>query len=388
MKVGIPKEASRNERRVALVPASVPVLLKKGVEVLVERGAGEEAGYRDSEYTDKGAQLVHSRAELFAAADLLLQVRGLGADPEGWMQDAGSVRRGQVLVGIHDALSAPAALREVAARGATVLSLDLIPRISRAQAMDVLSSMATIAGYKAAILAASRLPRLFPMLMTAAGTLAPAKVLVIGAGVAGLQAIATCRRLGAAVHGYDLRPAAREQILSLGARCVELPVEAADAEDAGGYAKAQDEAFYARQREHLSKVVAASDVVITTAQVPGQRAPLLLSSDAVARMAPGSVVVDLAAERGGNCELTRPGETVTAHGVTVIGPLNLASTVPHHASFMFSRNACTFLDSILREGRLHLDVTDEIVRETLVVRDGELLHPRIAAAAAPSQARV
>lgn len=387
MKVGIPKEASPDERRVALVPASVPVLLKKGVQVLVERGAGEEAGYRDAEYADKGAQLVHSRAELFASADLVLQVRGLGADPEGWVRDAGSVRRGQVLVGIHDALSAPVVMREIAARGATVLSLDLIPRISRAQAMDVLSSMATIAGYKAAILAASHLPRLFPMLMTAAGTLAPAKVLVIGGGVAGLQAIATCRRLGAAVQGYDLRPAAREQILSLGARCVELPVEAAEAEDAGGYARAQDEAFYAKQREHLSGVVAASDVVIATAQVPGQRAPLLISSETVARMTPGSVVVDLAAERGGNCELTRPGETVTAHGVTVIGPLNLAATVPHHASFMFSRNACTFLDLIVREGRLHLDTADEIVRETLVVRDGDLLHPRIAEAARPSQAR-
>ncbi len=387
MKLGIPKETSPGERRVALIPASVPVLSKKGVEVLVESGAGEEAGYPDGEYADKGARVVSSRAELFAAADLLLQVRGLGADPEGWVRDAGSVRRGHVLVGIHDALSAPDPMREIAARGATVLSLDLIPRISRAQAMDVLSSMATIAGYKAALLAASHLPRLFPMLMTAAGTLAPAKVLVIGAGVAGLQAIATCRRLGAAVQGYDLRPAAREQILSLGAKCVELPVEAAEAEDVGGYARAQEESFYARQREHLSSVVAASDVVITTAQVPGQRAPLLISSDTVARMAPGSVVVDLAAERGGNCELTRPGETVTARGVTVIGPLNLAATVPHHASFMFSRNACTFLDLVVREGRLHLDTADEIVRETLVVRDGQLLHPRIAEAVRPTQAR-
>jgi NAD(P) transhydrogenase subunit alpha len=385
MKLGVPKETFPGERRVALVPSSLPVLAKKGLEVVVESGAGEEASYPDREYAEKGGAIVGSRQELFEVADILVEVRGLGANPQASARDRSFYRPGQVLVGIHEPVSSPEPVREAASRGVTILSLDLMPRVSRTQAMDVLSSMATIAGYRAALLAASHLPRLFPMLMTAAGSLPPAKVLVIGAGVAGLQAIATCRRLGAAVHGYDLRPAAREQILSLGAKCVELPVEASEAEDKSGYARAQDEAFYQRQREHLARFVAASDVVITTAQVPGQKAPLLIGAEAVARMAPGSVIVDLAAEREGNCELTRPGETVVAHGVTVIGPVNLASTVPQHASFMFSRNLCAFLDWIVRDGSLWLDTSDEIVREVLVARDGEVVHPRVAEAARSSR---
>jgi NAD(P) transhydrogenase subunit alpha len=255
--------------------------------------------------------------------------------------------------------------------------MELMPRITRAQSMDVLSSQATIAGYKAVVIAAGMLPKIFPMLTTAAGTLAPARVLVIGAGVAGLQAIATARRLGAVVEAYDVRPAVREQVESLGAKFVELPLEDASAEDAGGYARAQDESFYRRQRETMARVVAASDVVVTTALVPGKRAPVLVTGDMVAEMAPGSVIVDLAAEQGGNCELTEPGQTVTAHGVSVVGSLNLPSTVPQHASQMYARNVVTFLTHLLREGTPNLDMDDQIIRETLVTRDGRVVHPRV-----------
>jgi len=347
---------------------------------VVESGAGDAAGFPDSAYGEKGAQIETSRAELFATADVILQVRALGANPGAGRADHDLFRKGQVLIALCDPLGAPEAFREPARLGVTVFSLELLPRITRAQSMDALSSMSTVAGYKAVLLAAAELPRMFPLLMTAAGTVSPARVFVVGAGVAGLTAIATSRRLGAVVEAYDVRAAAREQVESLGAKFVEMPLPADSAETPGGYAKAFDEEFYRRQREKMSRVVSASDVVITTAQVPGKKAPLLITGEMVAGMAPGSVIVDLASEQGGNCELTRPGETVVAHGVTVLGPVNLPATVPYHASQMYSKNVSAFLLHLVREGRLAIDMQDEITRETLVARDGEIVSPRVRAA--------
>jgi NAD(P) transhydrogenase subunit alpha len=266
---------------------------------------------------------------------------------------------------------------ELAGRGVTAFSMELMPRITRAQSMDALSSMATVAGYKAVLIAASELPRMFPMLMTAAGTLAPAHVFVVGAGVAGLQAIASSKRLGAKVEAYDVRPAVKDQIQSLGAKFVELPIEAAEAEDKGGYAKAQDESFYRRQREMMTKVVAASDVVITTAAVPGKKAPVLITAEMVAGMQPGSIIVDLAAERGGNCELTQPGQRLVSNGVVILGPTNLASTVPYHASQMYAKNVTTFLTYLIKDGKIQTGAEDEIVRETLVTHGGQIVSPRV-----------
>ncbi len=377
MTVGVPKETYPGERRVALVPAAVPLLKKAGLEVMIEAGAGLEAGFPDAAYAEKGAQIVPSREVLFATADVILQVRAYGSNPEAGRDDLGLLKARQTVIGFFDPLGVPERVREAAATGATLFALELIPRITRAQGMDALSSMATIAGYKAVILAAQHLPKIFPMLMTAAGTLAPARVFVIGAGVAGLQAIATARRLGAVVQAYDVRPSVKEQVQSVGARFVELPLETAAAEDAGGYARAFDESFYRRQRELMARVVAESDVVISTAAVPGERAPVLVTEPMVASMAPGSVIVDLAAERGGNCELTRPGQTVTAHGVTILGPLNLPATVPHHASQMYARNLAAFLVHLVKNGTLSVDPEDAITRETLVARNGQVVHPRV-----------
>jgi H+-translocating NAD(P) transhydrogenase subunit alpha len=354
----------------------VPPLVKAGLEVGIQAGAGEAAGFPDKEFAERGATVVPSRGDLIGAADVLLQVRGLGAAP-GTDDDLTLLRPGQVIISLQEPLTAGPAMQRLAERGVSVFALELVPRITRAQSMDVLSAMATIAGYKAVLLAAATLPRLFPMLMTAAGTLAPAKVFVIGAGVAGLQAIATARRLGAKVEAYDVRPAVKEQINSLGAKFVELPLETADSEDRGGYAKVQDETFYQRQRELLTRVVAGSDVVITTAAIPGKPAPVLVTAQMARGMAPGSVIVDLAAERGGNCELTRADETVTDGGVTVLGPTNLAATVPYHASQMYAKNVTTFLQHLVKNGQLTIDVTDEITAETLVTRDGEIAHPRV-----------
>jgi NAD(P) transhydrogenase subunit alpha len=377
MTVGVPKETYPGERRVALVPAVVPSLKKAGLDVIIEAGAGLEAGFPDAAYAEKGAQIAASREVLFATADVIVQVRTYGSNPEAGRDDLKSLKSGQTVIGFVDPLGAPERVREAAATGATLFALELIPRITRAQAMDALSSMATIAGYKAVILAAEHLPKIFPMLMTAAGTLAPARVFVIGAGVAGLQAIATARRLGGVVQAYDVRPAVKEQVQSVGARFVELPLETAAAEDSGGYARAFDESFYRRQRELMARVVAESDVVISTAAVPGERAPVLVTEPMVAAMAPGSVIVDLAAERGGNCELTRPGQTVTAHGVTILGPLNLPATVPHHASQMYARNLAAFLVHLVKNGTLAVDLEDAIARETLVARNGQVVHPRV-----------
>ncbi len=365
----------------AAVPAVLPALAKAGIQVLVETGAGESAGYPDTTYVEKGATIALSRADVFARADIVLQVRGYGAARETGRKDLPLLRAGQAVIGFQDPLGAGGAARELAATGATVLSMELMPRITRAQSMDALSSMATIAGYKAVLLAADALPRMFPMLMTAAGTITPARVLVVGAGVAGLQAIATARRLGAIVSGYDVRPAVKEQIESLGAKFVELPLEAKDSQDAGGYAKAQSEDFLRRQRELLARVVGESDVVITTALVPGRRAPVIVTAEMMAGMAPGSVVVDLAAEQGGNCALTRAGETVVEGGVSVLGPVNIASTVPFHASLMYAKNCASFLAHLVKKGVLTIDLEDEITRETLVARGGEVVHARLREAA-------
>ena len=373
---GIVSEASPNERRVAMVPSALSVLSKSGVVLIMQSGAGAQAGYPDSEYAEKGVRVAATREEVFQAADIILQVRAPGANPETGAADLALFRRGQTVIGFGEPLTAVEAARALAEREVTFLAMELMPRISRAQSMDALSSMATIAGYKAALIAADNLPRMFPMLMTAAGTVAPARVLVIGAGVAGLQAIATARRLGAVVSGYDIRAAVKEQIESLGARFVVLQIEGA-AEDKGGYAKAMSEDFYRRQREALANVLAEQHVVITTAAVPGKKAPVLITREMSARMAPGSMIVDIAAERGGNCELTRPGEVVEAGGVRIFGPLNLPSTVPYHASQMYAKNIATFLKYLIKDGKLVLDREDEIVRETLVTQAGEVVHPRV-----------
>ena len=377
MRVGVPKETYPGERRVALVPATVPSLAKAGLDVVVESGAGQAAGFPDAAYRDKGAQIVQSRAEVFQSAQVIVQVRTAGANPEAGSADVSLLQAGQILIGLAEPLTAHHLTTDVAARGATLLALELMPRITRAQSMDVLSSMATIAGYKAVLLAANALPRMFPMLMTAAGTVASARVFIVGVGVAGLQAIASARRLGALVEAYDVRPAVKEQVQSLGAKFVELPLEAGDAEDKGGYAKAQDEAFYRRQRETMTRVVAASDVVITTAVVPGRKAPILVTREMVAGMAPGSVLVDLAAERGGNCELTQPDRVVVVDGVTIIGTTNLPSTIPYHASQMYSKNVATFLLHLAKDRQVRLDTSDEITRETLVAHGGDVVHPRV-----------
>jgi len=358
----------------------VPALVKAGCGVLVERGAGDEAGSPDSLYADRGARTGATRSEVFASADALVQVLGPGANDRTGRDDLPLLRAGQALIGFLRPLGDPGTVEEIARTGAVAFAMDLMPRITRAQSMDALSSMATVAGFKAVVLAAAILPRMFPMLTTAAGTIPPARVLVIGAGVSGLQAVATARRLGAAVSGYDIRPAAREQVQSLGARAVELPLEAADAEDRQGYARGQDEAFHGRQRELLAGVVAGSDVVITTAATPGQRAPVLITADMVKGMPWGAVIVDLAAEQGGNCELTRPDETIVENGVTIIGTVNLAGTVPVHASQMYAKNITAFLLHLVKDGALRLDLDDEITRETRLTRDGQVVHPRVRAA--------
>lgn len=376
MKVGVAKETYPGEGRVALVPAHVPLLIKAQLEIVVERGAGVTAGFPDEQYQEKGAIVVDDRAEVFAA-DLVAQVRCLGANQEAGRGDLDLVHQGAILVGTCDPLGAPAAAQEIASKNVTLFALELIPRITRAQSMDVLSSMATIAGYRAVLLAAEALPKMFPMMMTAAGTLSAAKVLVIGAGVAGLQAIATARRLGGIVGAYDVRPAAREQIESLGAKCVELDLEATDTEGKGGYAKAMDEAFYTRQRELLADVAAEMDVVITTAAIPGRQSPLLVTADAVRRMAPGSVIVDLAAERGGNCELSQPDQRCVEHGVTILGPTNLPGEVAYHASQMFSKNVTSLLLHLTKEGLINIDLSDEITRETIATHEGEVCNARM-----------
>jgi NAD(P) transhydrogenase subunit alpha len=377
MVIGVPKESFPGEHRVALVPAVVPMLAKAGLEMLVEAGAGNEAGYTDADYTAKGARIAGSREEVFGSSAIVAQVLCYGSNDITGRADLPLMRSGQVLLGFLRPFGSLEVLNEIAATGATSFSVELIPRTTRAQSMDALSSMATLCGYKAVLIAADLVPRIFPMLTTAAGTITPARVLVIGAGVAGLQAIATARRLGAVVSAYDLRPAAKEQVLSLGGRFVELPIEAQGAQDERGYARAQDETFYARQRELLGRVVAESDVVIATAVVPGKKAPVLITREMVQGMAPGSVIVDLAAERGGNCELTKPGERIIENGVTIIGRINVAGSVPYHASQMYARNLTSFLNLLVKNGQIALNLDDDIIRETLVTHGGEIVNGRV-----------
>jgi NAD(P) transhydrogenase subunit alpha len=374
--VGIVSESLPGERRVAMTPGALSVLKKSNVELLMESGAGVAAGMPDAEYAEKGVRIAR-REDVFASCEVILQVRSLGANLQAGRADLAHLRRGQAVIGFGEPLTSIDAARDLAERGVSFLSMELMPRITRAQSMDALSSMATIAGYKAALIAADSLPRMFPMLMTAAGTVAPARVLVLGAGVAGLQAIATARRLGAVVSGYDIRAAVREQIESIGARFVVLDLGEASAEDKGGYAKAMSEDFYRRQREAMANVLAEQNVVITTAAVPGKRAPILITREMVQRMPPGSVIVDIAAERGGNCELTRAGEVVEERGVQIYGPVNLPSTIPYHASQMYARNIATFLKYLIKDGTFTLNQEDEIVRETLVTHAGEVVHARV-----------
>jgi NAD(P) transhydrogenase subunit alpha len=375
--VGVPKETYPGERRVALVPAVIPMLAKSGLEVILETGAGEQAGYPDSAYVEKGAKIAQERAAVFSAADIIVQVLCYGSNDVTGKADLPLLRRNQVLTGFLRPFGSAEIIQEIADAGVTAFSVELMPRTTRAQSMDALSSMGTICGYKAVLIAAETSIRVFPMMTTAAGTITPARVFVIGAGVAGLQAISTARRLGAVASAYDMRAASKEQVQSLGGRFVELPIEAQNAQDARGYGTAQDETFYARQRELLTRVVAESDVVITAAVIPGKKSPVLITEEMVKGMAPGSVIVDLASERGGNCELTRTGETVKRYGVTIIGAINLASSVPYHASQMYARNLTTFLVYLVKEGKLQLNLQDEIIRETLVTRDGEIVNPRV-----------
>jgi NAD(P) transhydrogenase subunit alpha len=372
--IGAPKEAYPGERRVAITPMVVAGYVKAGFRVLVEAGAGASAGFADQAYVDKGATIV-SRDEALVA-DVLATVRVLGGDPES--PDRERLRPGQVVIGMAAPLAVPEVAAAVADRGAVLYALELLPRTTRAQSMDVLSSQANIAGYKAVLLAAAELPKMAPMLTTAAGTIAPAKVFVIGAGVAGLSAIATARRLGAVVEAYDVRTAVKEEVESLGARFVELPLETGqEGSGSGAYATQMSDEQIAKQRELMTKTVAGSDVVITTAQVQGTKAPVLVTKEMVAAMSPGSVVVDLAADQGGNCEGSRPGETVEVGGVRIIGPTNVPGTVPHDASLTYAKNVANFVALIVRDKALHIDVDDAIVQETVTTHDGQVVHPRV-----------
>jgi NAD(P) transhydrogenase subunit alpha len=375
--IGVPGETFPGERRVALVPATVRLLTKAGLTVSIQTGAGLQAGFPDAEYTAAGATLVEDRSALFAASDVIVKVRDFGGNPEGFGDDLELLRDGQTVIAMCDPLSEPQAIQKAAAKNVTIFSLEMVPRITRAQSMDVLSSMATIAGYKAVLLAANTLPRMFPMLMTAAGTVKPARVFIIGVGVAGLQAIATAKRLGAVVQAYDLRPAVKEQVESLGGKFVELELDADDSEGSGGYAREMDEEFYRKQRELMMRVVAENDVVITTAAIPGKAAPILVTAEMVTGMSAGSVIVDLAAERGGNCELTKPGETIVEQGVTILGPLNLPTEIPYHGSEMYARNIVSFLNNLIKDGQFRSAEDDEIIRETLVAQGGEVVHSRL-----------
>lgn len=381
MIVGVVKESFPDEHRVALIPSSVPPLVKSGFEVIVESGAGAAAGYPDAQYQEKGVRVLPSRQEVFTGLNILVQVRTLGANPDAGQPDVGLLRAGQVVIGLAEPLTSPEAVKALAEAGVTLLAMELMPRITRAQSMDALSSQASIAGYKAVVLAADELGKMFPMMMTAAGTIQPAKVLVIGAGVAGLQAIATAKRLGAVVSGYDVRPAAKEQVESLGARFIQLPLDTTGAETKGGYAKEQSEEQLRKQRELMARIVAESDVVITTAAVFGKKAPLLITAEMVRKMQTGSVIVDLAAEFGGNCELTQDNRTVVDGGVTIVGAANLPSLVPYHASQMYANNLVKFLQHLVdKEKQFRIDAGDEITRETLVCREGQIVHPAVRAA--------
>jgi NAD(P) transhydrogenase subunit alpha len=371
MIAGVPKETLSGERRVALIPDLVPKLTSAGLDVVVQTDAGREAGFRDETFREKGARL---EPDVLAAADVVLKVQPPTA------AEIGQIKDGATLIGFLQPYTNRDGIAALAGRNVTAFAMEFMPRITRAQPMDALSAMSTVAGYKAVLIAANRLPKFFPLLMTAAGTISPARVFVIGAGVAGLQAIGTAKRLGAVIEAYDTRPAVREQVESLGAKFVELPIESKDAEAAGGYAKAQSEEFYKRQRELMAARVAAADVVITTALVPGKRAPVLVTEEMLQGMRPGSVIVDLAAEQGGNCAATAPGEEVTRHGVLVCGPLNVPASLPYHASQMYARNVTSFLLHLVKGGKLNLDLEDELTRGPLVTHRGAVVHEALKSA--------
>ena len=371
MKVGVPKETAAGERRVALVPEVAKRLSGAGVDIVVEKDAGAEAGFADAAYEEAGGRVVPDAAALYREADLVCKVQKPAAE------EVEELREGQALVAFLQPLVNAELARALAERGVTAFSMDAIPRITRAQPMDALSSQATVAGYKAAVLAAAELSKFLPMLTTAAGTIPPGKVLVLGAGVAGLQAIATARRLGAVVSAFDTRPVVQEQVESLGAKFLELDVEGA--EGRGGYAVALSEDQHRREQELIGMHVSESDAVVTTALIPGKPAPILITADAAHAMRAGSVIVDLAAEMGGNCALTVPGERVVRDGVTILGYTNLPSTMPTHASQMYARNVQSFLQNMLRDGELVLDFEDEITRETCVSHAGRLLKEAVAA---------
>lgn len=374
MTIGVRKETANGERRVALVPSDVAAEIKTGAKVIIETGAGEAAGYLDQEYAERGAEIVPDATTVLERAEVLLTVRFAAADLEHAESQIAQLKQNAVVIGLMEPYAHPELFQRMAERGVTSFSLELLPRITRAQSMDVLSSTANLAGYKAALIAADRLPRLFPMMMTAAGTIVPAKVFVVGVGVAGLQAIATAKRLGAVVSAYDVRPAVKEQVLSLGAKFVEMELETESAEGSGGYAREMGEEFYRKQRELMAAVLEETDAVITTASIPGKPAPRLISTEMVERMSPGSVVIDLAAERGGNCELTRVGETVMHKGVSIVGPENLASQLAYTAGRLYSKNITTFLKTLRnKEGELEISADDEIIAATLLTHKGQLL---------------
>jgi H+-translocating NAD(P) transhydrogenase subunit alpha len=376
--IGIPREIKPGENRVAMTPANIKVWTEKGVEFLVESNAGIRAGYLDEQYKDAGASIQSDRKIIFASADIIFQVQSFGANDINADEDLPYLRSGQLIAGMMDPLGAPDIAKKMSTTGTTALAMELVPRISRAQSMDVLSSMATLAGYKAVLLGAAQSPRIMPMLMTAAGTLSPMRTLIMGAGVAGLQACATAKRLGAVVEAYDVRPAAREQILSVGAKPVELDLETESSEDQGGYAKEQSAEFLARQQELLTQVLEEQDLVITTAAVPGAKSPILITAAMVDRMKSGAVIVDLAAERGGNCELTQLGKTIEVNGVAILGPENLASTIATHGSQMYGKNMEVLLGHLLNdEGTLKLDFEDEIIFETVIAHDNDVPHKKM-----------
>ena len=377
MNVAVIRESFPGETRVALIPSAVGTLTKAGGQVRVEAGAGDASLHPDREYESQGARIEAERARLLSEADVVLMVRGPGAHREFPAGDLDALTSGAAIIGLLEPLAQPAAAKGLADRNLNAFAMELIPRITRAQSMDALSSMANIAGYQAVLLAANASPKMFPMMMTAAGTVTPAKVFVLGAGVAGLQAIATAKRLGAVVDAYDVRPVVKEQVESLGARFVELGLETKSAEAVGGYAAAQSEDFYRRQQELLTEHLAAADVIITTALVPGKKAPVLISEEMAARLTPGTVVVDLAAEKGGNCAMTQPGQRVERDGVIVLGPINLPAETPYHASQMYSKNISTFLLYLIHEGALQVDREDEIVQATLVAHEGRVVHPAV-----------
>jgi H+-translocating NAD(P) transhydrogenase subunit alpha len=375
MTIGILREALAGETRVALMPDSVRQFMASGVTSLVESGAGDAAGARDADYVAAGAQIERDRRELLEAVDVLLCVNRPSDD------DVARLRAGTVVIGFLRPLDEPDAIVKLIERGLTAFAMELIPRSTRAQTMDALSSMATIVGYKAVVLAAERLPRMFPLLMTAAGTIAPARVLILGAGVAGLQAIATARRLGAVVEAYDVRAAAGEHVESLGAKFLKTDLGGIQTEDAGGYAVELSEEALRRGRELITKHASTSDVIITSAQVPGRRAPLLVTDEAIAGMKPGSVIVDLAGSTGGNCAASNPGETIVREGVVIMSPLNLAATVPVHASQLYSRNVTGFLKLMIDDkGELKIDLSDDVVGPACVLHRGEVVNSRVAAA--------